>query len=116
MCMGRSSSKRSAKVATRGRRRMRGRVVAAKPADIRGQIPGRNVRAFAPSPTGSTDSAAPQAAAGLQTYRRWAGFAAGPQDGDFGFGAYFTDERGLADNEPSGSSMTAYTWTPAGAR
>jgi hypothetical protein len=114
--MAQSSSKRSAKVATRGRRRTRGRVMAAKPADIRGQIPGRNVRALAPTPTGSAGSAAPQAAAGLQTYLLWAGFAAGPPDADVGFGAYFTDERGLADNAPSGSSMNAYTWTPAGAR
>ena len=54
---------------------------------------------------------------GLHTdYLRWAAFAADAQDGDFGFGAYFTDERGLADNAPSGSSMTQYTWTPAGTR
>jgi hypothetical protein len=104
------------KVATRGRRRTRGRVVLAKPAVIRGQIPGRNVPGLTPSPAGSAGSAAPQAAASLQTYLRWAGFAAGPQDADFGFGAYFTDERGFADSAPSGSSMTAYTWTPAGAK
>src|ERR1019366_3665981 len=102
--MARSSSKRSAKVATHGRRRTRGREVAAKPADIRGQIPGRNVRALAPS------SAAPQDATGLQTYLRWAGFVAGPEDGDFGFGAYFTNERDFANNAPSDSSMSGYTW------
>jgi hypothetical protein len=90
--------------------------MSAKPADIRGQIQGRNVRALTASPTGSAGSAAPQAAAGLHTYLRWAAFAAYAQDGDFGFGAYFTDERGLADNAPSGSSMIEYTWTPAGTR
>ncbi len=41
---------------------------------------------------------------------------AGAQIGDFGFGAYFTDARDLADEAQSESSIPEYTWTPAGTK
>src|SRR5579863_5900355 len=109
-------SKHSEKVATPGRQRTRDREVEAKPtAGSRGE---RSVRPLAPrivdnesgkvgAPMRPQDWAAMPSAAGLQAYRRWAGFVAGPNS-DFGFGAYFVDERCLADGAQSRSPVTAY--------
>jgi hypothetical protein len=60
-------------------------------------------------PTEQQDATRPQ------SYLQWAAFAAGTQDGDFGFGAYFAD----ASSAPSAKrtwtegTCTKSTWTPA---
>ena len=104
MFMSQGGSKRAAKVPARARQEPLGRAVRVEPA--------RNLRSFARGQADDTGSAA----ACSPSYRRWAGFVAGTQIGDFGFGAYFTDERDLADKAQPETSMTEYTWTPAGAR
>jgi len=97
-------SRHSAKVVARGRQRTLGRAVRAQPV--------RNFRPFAQGQADHTGNAA----TGLPSYMEWAAFMAGAQVGDFGFGAYFTDERDLANKAQPETSMTEYTWTPAGAR
>ncbi len=101
MFMSLGGSKHAAKVAARGTPSTRGRAVQAEPV--------RNFHRFAQGQaddTGNGTTCSP-------SYRRWAGFVAAAQSGDFGFGAYFTDERDLADEAQPDSSMTEYTWSPA---
>jgi hypothetical protein len=95
-------SKHSEKVAMRDRQRMRGQMA----------VQAELIRPSAPGQADDTGNAA----ARPPSYRRWAGFVAGAQIGDFGFGAYFTDERDLADEAQPQTSMTEYTWSPAKAR
>jgi hypothetical protein len=104
MFMSQGGSKHAAKVAARDPQGSLGRAVRAEPV--------RKLRPFAPGQADDTGNAA----ACSPSYRRWAGFVAGAQFGDFGFGAYFTDERDLADEGQPESSVTEYTWTPAGAK
>jgi hypothetical protein len=104
MFMSQGGSKHATKVAARGRQGMLGRAARTEPA--------RNLRPFAQGQADDTGNAA----ASPPSYRRWAGFVAGGQTGELGFGAYFTDERDLADKAQSETSMTEYTWTPARAR
>jgi hypothetical protein len=92
------------KVARRSSLGTRGRAVRPTPV--------RNLRSFAQGQTDDTGNAA----ACAPSYVEWSGFMAGAQIGDFGFGAYFTDERDLADEAQSEASMPEYTWTPAGTR
>jgi hypothetical protein len=102
MLMLQGGNKHAAKVAARGPQRTRGRAVQTEPV--------HNVRRFAQRQADDTGNAATCA----PSYVEWSGFMAGAQIGDFGFGAYFTDERDFADKAQSESSMTEYTWTPAG--
>jgi hypothetical protein len=100
--MSQGGNKHAAKVAARDLQGTFGRAVRAEPV--------RKLRPLAQGDdTGSAAACSP-------SYRRWAGFVAGAQIGDFGFGAYFTDERDFANKAKSESSMTEYTWTPARAR
>ncbi len=92
-------SKHSVKVAVRGGQLTRGQVA----------VQAELIRPFAQGQADDTGNAA----ARPPSYRRWAGFVADAQSGDFGFGAYFTDERDLADKAQPDSSMTEYTWSPA---
>ncbi len=98
--MSQGGNKQAAKVAARGRQRTRGRAVRAGP-----------VRSFRPFARPQADDATC-----LPSYLEWAAFMAGTRDGDIGFGVYFTDERDFADKAQPESSMTEYTWTPAGAK
>jgi hypothetical protein len=115
--MSQSSSKPSAKIATRGQEPALGPAPHSKPAaDIRGRALARrhadkdagNVRTLA-TPEHAAD---PQS--GMQGYMQWAGFMTGAPDGDFGFGAYFAgDESSRADSTQSSPEIIEYTWTPA---
>ena len=104
MLMSQGGNKHAAKVAEPGPQRTRGRAVQIEPV--------RTVRRIAQRQADDTGDAATCS----PSYRRWAGFVAGAQIGDFGFGAYFTDAREFTNKAQSDSSMTEYTWTPAGAR
>jgi hypothetical protein len=104
MLMSQGGNKHATKVAVRGTQSARGRAVQTEPV--------RNIRQFAQGQADDTGNAASCS----PSYMEWAAFMAGTRDGDFGFGAYFTDERDLADKSKSKSSVIEYTWTPAGAR
>jgi hypothetical protein len=119
--MSQISSKRPAKLAARAQRRTLGRGVQARPAtDI------RNLRPLAQRQAednagnvsglpGSEGSATEQSAVCRQSYLHWAGFVVGNQSADFGFGAYFVDDKASGANDAQSSAwMTKYTWTPAG--
>jgi hypothetical protein len=113
-----SQSKHSASAAVRGRARTPGRKVQAKPAvdnraargkvrplghelvdvDFRNAGDRASRKGFA-----GKQLADKQEASCAQSYLQWAAFAAGTQDGDFGFGAYFAD----AGSAPP----TRYTWS-----
>jgi hypothetical protein len=109
MFMSQSRSKSAANIAARGQKRSRGREVAAAPAaDLRSRTAGGKFRPFAQG------HAAEQSATCLQSYLQWAGFMSGAQDGNFGFGAYFADDKPSdANDAPSSAWMIEYTWTPS---
>jgi hypothetical protein len=112
MFMSQSSSKHTASVAARGRRRTPGREVQAIPVlDIRNQTSRDDVRPLAQGQVDDTGNSATC----LQSYLQWAGFAGDTQNGEFGFGAYFLDDKpSEANSAPSSARMTEYTWTPSG--
>ena len=104
MLMSRGGKMHAAKVAGRVPQGTRGRAL--RPAPV------RNLRSLA---RGQTDDVGNDAAC-APSYMEWSGFMADAQIGDFGFGAYFTDERDTADETQPDTSTTEYTWTPAGTK
>jgi hypothetical protein len=102
--MAQGGSKHATKVAARSLQRARGRALRAGPV--------RDLRSFGPRQAEDAGNAATCA----PRYAEWSGFMAGAPIGDFGFGAYFTDERDVAVEAQPESSLTEYTWTPAGTK
>jgi hypothetical protein len=95
-----SQGKHKVGAAARSRRRTPDREVGAKSAvDNRNHATWGKARPHAGEPVAEKPAPCPQ------SYLQWAAFAAGTQDGDFGFGAYFVDA--------SSAPPTRYTWTPS---